>query len=100
MWFAVYVETAKERAAAVKAETLREIEENLAFAKELGATVVKVKAKRAADGLVEFARREGVTHVIFGQSARSRWDILLSGSVLNRFLAEVKGAAVQVIPAD
>jgi two-component system sensor histidine kinase KdpD len=100
MWFAVYVETAKERAAAVKAETLRQIEENLAFAKELGATVVKVKAKRAADGLVEFARREGVTHVIFGQSARSRWDILLSGSVLNRFLAEVKGAAVQVIPAD
>jgi hypothetical protein len=31
-------------------------------------------------------------------SARSRWHILLHCSVLNRFLAEVKDAAVQVIP--
>jgi two-component system sensor histidine kinase KdpD len=38
--------------------------------------------------------------VIFGQSARTRWDILLHGSILNRFLAEVKDAAVQVIPAE
>jgi two-component system, OmpR family, sensor histidine kinase KdpD len=60
--------------------------------------VVKVKAKKPADGLIEFAKREGITHVIFGQSSRTRWDILLQGSVLNRFLAEVKGAAVQVIP--
>src|SRR5437016_943048 len=41
---------------------------------------------------------EGITHVVFGQSARSRWDILLRGSVLNRFLAEVRDATVQVIP--
>jgi hypothetical protein len=30
------------------------------------------------------------THVVFGQSARTRWDILLHGSVINRFLAEVR----------
>ena len=59
---------------------------------------MKLKAKHVADGLIEFARREGITHVIFGQSARSRWDILLHGSTINRFLAEVKDAAVQVIP--
>jgi two-component system sensor histidine kinase KdpD len=64
----------------------------------MGATVVNLKAKQAADGLIEFAKREGITHVIFGQSARTRWDILIHGSALNRFLAEVKGAAVQVIP--
>ena len=68
------------------------------MAEKLGATVVKVKAKKAADGLIGFAQQEGITHVIFGQSSRTRWDILLQGSVLNRFLAEVKGAAVQVIP--
>jgi len=50
-----------------------------------------VKAKKAADGLIGFAQQEGITHVIFGQSSRTRWDILLQGSVLNRFLAEVKG---------
>jgi two-component system sensor histidine kinase KdpD len=36
--------------------------------------------------------------VIFGQSARSRFDILLRGSVLNRFLAEVRDVTVQVVP--
>ena len=75
-----------------------QLAENIALAQKLGATVVKVKTKRAADGLIDFAKREGITHVIFGQSARSRWDILLKGSVIDRFLSEVKDAAVQVIP--
>jgi len=56
------------------------------------------KSNKVADALIEFAQREGITHVVFGQSARSRWDILLRGSVLNRFLAEVRDATVQVIP--
>jgi two-component system sensor histidine kinase KdpD len=50
--------------------------------------------------LVAFAQREGITHVIFGQSARSRWEILMKGSTLNRFLEEVRDAAVQVVPLD
>lgn len=98
VWYAVYVETPRENPSRIKPENAKQLEENLAMAEELGATIVKLKAKRAADGLTEFARREGISHVIFGQSARSRWEILLQGSVLNRFLAEVKDAAVQIIP--
>ena len=98
VWYAVYVETPQEEAGRIAPEQASQLAENLRLAEELGATVVKLKAKRAADGLIEFARREGISHVIFGQSARSRWDILLHGSVLNRFLDEVKDAAVQVIP--
>lgn len=99
IWYAVYVETPEENPSRINAKNAEQLAENLALAEELGATVVKLKAKRAADGLIEFARREGISHVIFGQSARSRWDILIHGSVLNRFLSEVKDAAVQVIPA-
>jgi len=98
VWYAVYVETPEEAPSRISPGRAKQLEENLAFADELGATVVTLKAKRAADGLIEFARREGISHVIFGQSARSRWDILVRGSVLNRFLAEVKDAAVQIIP--
>ena len=36
--------------------------------------------------------------MVFGQSVRSRWDILLRGSVLNRFLSEVRDVTVQVVP--
>ena len=66
----------------------------------LGATVVRVKADRPADGLIAFAKREGITHVIFGQSARSRWEQIWRGSTIDRFLSEVKDAAVQVVPLD
>ena len=97
VWYAIYIETPQEEPARIDPKNARQLEENFAMAEELGATVVKLKAKRAADGLIEFARREGISHVIFGQSARSRWDILLHGSVLNRFLDEVKDAAVQII---
>jgi two-component system, OmpR family, sensor histidine kinase KdpD len=97
-WCAVYVETPQEAPGRIKPEYAKQLGENMAMAEELGATVIKLKAGRAADGLIEFARREGISHVIFGQSARSRWDILLHGSALNRFLAEVKEAAVQIIP--
>ena len=51
-----------------------------------------------ADALVEFAKREGITHVIFGQSARSRWNLLLHGSIVDRFLREVRNATVQIVP--
>ena len=68
------------------------------MATDLGATIVRVKADKAADGLIAFAKREGITHVIFGQSARTRWEILLKGSTLNRFLEEVRDAAIQVVP--
>ena len=48
--------------------------------------------------LIDFACREGITHVVFGQSARSRWDIFLHGSVINRFLHDVRNASVHVVP--
>ena len=38
--------------------------------------------------------------MIFGQSSRTRWDILLHGSGINRFLDEVRDATVQVVPTE
>jgi len=97
-WFAVYVETPKEEPGRIDPHDYVVLQENIRFAKELGAKVVKLKGRRVADTLIEFARKEGITHVVFGQSARSRWDVLLHGSVINRFLREVRDASVHVVP--
>lgn len=97
-WYAVYVETPQEELGRIKPEVHARLMENIQFAEALGAKVIKLKGRHVADALIGFARREGITHVVFGQSARSRWDILLKGSVINRFLAEVRGATVQVVP--
>ena len=99
-WYAVYVETPSEEVGRIKPEDYAALQESIRFAEELGATVVKLKARRVADALIEFARQEGITQVVFGQTSRSRWDILLHGSIINRFLAEVRDAAVQVVPLE
>jgi two-component system sensor histidine kinase KdpD len=97
-WYAVFVETPSELPERIKAADREQLQRNIALAESLGATVVRVKADRPADGLIAFAQREGITHVIFGQSSRTRLEILVKGSTLNRFLEEVKDAAVQVVP--
>ena len=97
-WFAVYVETPREEMGRIQPQDYAALQENIRFAEELGARIVKLKSRNVADALVEFARREGITHVVFGQTARSRWDILLHGSIINRFLDEVRDATVQVVP--
>jgi len=97
-WYAVYVETPQERQSRISMRSREALRQNIALAESLGATVVRVRATRPAEGLIEFARREGITHVIFGQSQRTKLQLLLHGSVIDRFLREVPGAAVQVVP--
>jgi two-component system sensor histidine kinase KdpD len=97
-WYAVYVETPHEKPDRIRSTDMEALRQNTQLAESLGATVVRVHAKRPSDGLIAFAQREGVTHVIFGQSARSRWELLWRGSTLDRFLSAVPDAAVQVVP--
>jgi two-component system, OmpR family, sensor histidine kinase KdpD len=99
-WYVVYVETPNEEPGRIKPIDYAALQENIKFAEELGAKVVKLKSPRVADALVDFARREGITQVVFGQTSRSRWDILLRGSIINRFLHEVRDATVQVVPLE
>jgi two-component system, OmpR family, sensor histidine kinase KdpD len=94
----VYVETPRERGDRINPRDAEALQQNIKLAETLGATVVRVKADKPADGLVAFAQREGVTHVIFGQSARTRWELLVRGSTLDKFLSAVPDAAVQVVP--
>ena len=97
-WYAVYVETPRERGDRINPRDAEALQQNIKLAETLGATVVRVKADKPADGLIAFAQREGVTHVIFGQSARTRWELLMRGSTLDKFLGAVPDAAVQVVP--
>ncbi len=99
-WYAVYVETPQERPGRIRPEDDDALRQNIALAESLGATVVRVKADRPAEGLIAFAQREGITHVIFGQSARSRWELLWRGSTIDKFLRSVRDAAIQVVPFD
>jgi hypothetical protein len=54
-WYAVYVETPRERPGRINPHDSDALQENIKLAESLGATVVRVKAERPAGGLVAFA---------------------------------------------
>ncbi len=99
-WYAVYVTRPEDDKGHGDPEAFHRLEEYQRMARDLGAQVVNLTDRNVSDALIRFAQQESISHVVFGQSARSRWDILWRGSVLNRFLSEVRDVTVQVVPMN
>jgi two-component system sensor histidine kinase KdpD len=97
-WYAVYVTKPNDDKGHGDPDAFHRLEEYERMARDLGAKVVNLTDRNVSDALIHYAQQENISHVVFGQSARSRWDILLRGSVLNRFLSEVRDVTVQVVP--
>jgi two-component system sensor histidine kinase KdpD len=97
-WYAVYVAKPGEDLQHTDPEGSHRLEEYERMARDLGAQIVTLRDKSVSDALIRFAKQETISHVIFGQPVRSRLDILLRGSVLNRFLSEIRDVTVQVVP--
>jgi len=96
-WYAVHVARPDDKGHN-DPEAFQRMEEYKRMARDLGAKVVSLTDRNVSDALIRFAQQENISHVVFGQPVRSRLDILLRGSVLNRFLAEVRDVTVQVVP--
>ena len=99
-WYAVYVTKPDDDKGHGDPEAFHRLEEYERMARDLGAKVVNLTDRNVSDALIRFAQQESISHVVFGQSARSRFDILFRGSVLNRFLSEVRDVTVQVVPMN
>jgi two-component system, OmpR family, sensor histidine kinase KdpD len=97
-WYAVHVTKPDDDKGHGDPEAFHRLEEYKRMARDLGAQVVALVDRNVSDALIRFAQQENISHVVFGQPVRSRWDILLRGSVLNRFLSEVRDVTVQVVP--
>jgi two-component system, OmpR family, sensor histidine kinase KdpD len=96
-WYVVYVETPPEAPNKISATAQRQLAENLAFARELGAKVVILKGRDIAGELVLFAKEKNVSYVIMGHSQRSRWEEFFRGNVINRFVREIGDVDVPVV---
>src|ERR1022692_86819 len=97
-WYAVYVSRPDDDKGHGDPEAFNRLEEYQRMARDLGAQVVVLTDKNVSDALIRFAQQESISHVIFGQPVRSRFDILLRGSVLNKFLSQIRDVTVQVVP--
>jgi two-component system sensor histidine kinase KdpD len=96
-WFVVYVETPKEAPERIDAEAQRHLLGNIAFARELGAEVVRISARDPAAALIDFARSHGVGHIVVGRSYQPWWRQVLARSVPLRLLREAVDLDVHIV---
>ena len=100
-WYAVYVQGARgHQPQADDPQANERLDEYRRLAKSLGAQIVTLEDKRVGEALIAFAKRESISHVVFGQATRSRLDLLLRGSVIFDFLNEMRDTTVQVVPMN
>ena len=83
-WFVVYVETPDEAPHRIRPEIERTLVENVEKARELGAEVVRLKARDPVAALVDFARSHGVATILAGRTQRPWWRRLLRRSPVDR----------------
>ncbi|GKU76448.1 universal stress protein [Paenibacillus sp. L3-i20] len=55
------------------------------------------KSRRIADTIVSVAKRRQITHIIMGQSARTRWEELTKGSISNNILKQLEFIDLHVV---
>jgi len=77
---------------------LRRLEEHAVLAEDLGARVIRTKSRDIARTLVEVAREHQVTQLVLGQPARSHWEELLRGSIINRVLRMSTDIDIHLVP--
>ena len=94
--FAVYVDIGADE----DPERQRSLQANFHFAENLGAQVVKLKAKAVAHAMAEFVREKHITQVIFGHSATSGWRRYLFLSAIHRFLRDAPAVDVHIVKQE
>jgi len=79
---------------------LRRLEEHALLAEDLGAEVIRAKSRNIAKTLVEIAKQRQVTQLVLGQPARSRWEELIRGSIINRVLRMSADVDIHLVPRE
>ena len=74
------------------------LEEHAILAEDLGAEVIRTSSRDIAAKLIEIAKERQVTQIVLGQPARSRWEEILRGSVVNRLLRMNPGVNIHLVP--
>ena len=98
-WFVVYVETPSESPERIDSAAQRHLLENIEKAKEMGAEVVRLKAREPVAALLDFARSHNVAYILLGRSHRPRWRRMV-GDFVNRMVEEAEGFDLYIVSTE
>ncbi len=99
-WYAVYVQTSKERPTVIEAATQRMLSNTLTLAQQLGATVFTYKGDDVVKTILQFAKEYRVGHIVIGTPGKEVpfWKRLRGeGSIVDRLVTEGTGLTVVVL---
>ncbi len=86
-WYAIYVQTPKERTEKIDAATQRQIAESLTLAQQLGGIPMQFIGQTFAQAVVTFVKEYAITHLLMGRSLRPWYQRWCGQSALDRLLA-------------
>ncbi|HWF92460.1 MAG TPA: sensor histidine kinase KdpD [Terriglobales bacterium] len=81
-------------------ENRRSLAENVRFAENLGATVVRLDRGSIADRVAEFVRDKHITQIIFGRSAQEGWRKYMYLTVIQKFLRQAPAVDVHIVTQE
>jgi len=85
-WFVVYVETQKDQPEVIDNQTQRHLYSDIQLAQELGATFVHLKDQSRFDGIVNFAEKERIKHIILLGTKISLFNLIFNNSLVKKLL--------------
>jgi len=78
----------------------RSLEQNVKFARDLGAQIIRTKGKKVAEEVAKIVREKHITQVVFGRSAQTGWRRYLYLSAIHRFLRDAPPVDVHIVTQE
>lgn len=68
--------------------------------KEFGGKFIRVTDHNKADAIAQVAKNYHITQIVIGESQRSRWKLLLRGSLTHQLLRSLRNIDIHIITTD
>jgi len=95
-FYVVYVDVAADE----NDENRRTLSENIRFAENLGATVVRLERGDVASRVAEFVHQKHITQIVFGRSTAEGWRKYLYLTIIQRFLRDAPTVDVHIVTQE
>jgi len=78
----------------------RTLAQNIRFAENMGAQVLRGKGKSVAEEVAKLVREKHITQVVFGRSAQASWRRYLYLSAIHKFLRDAPAVDVHIVTQE
>jgi two-component system sensor histidine kinase KdpD len=95
-FFVIYVDIGVDESP----ENQRTLAQNIRFAENLGAKIIRSKGDSVAEAVAKVVREHHITEVVFGRSAQKGWRRYLYLSAIHKFLRDAPPIDVHIVTQE